>query len=371
MRFPALILKNLLRRKTRSAFAILGISIGIATIIALGAVTDGLKFSMQQILKTGKADFCIAEKGAADLMFSTINEGKIGEIEKVEGVRRATGVLFIVSQVGDRPYFMVFGVKSQDLPIVGAEITDGLAFSEQSEDEIILGKVASKEMNRIIGDELDLGENKFQIIGIFETGSALHDSGSMLSLGVLQKMQKKEGQLTMIYVELEEDVDIERVCQQIEENHPDLVTIKSVAEFSKVDKGLEILDEVSLIVSFLAIMIGGIGVMNTMMMSVYERTREIGVLRAVGWKRRRVLSIILGESILLCLFAILFGSLMGVLGVKLLVLHPMVRGLLEPMYTWSIFARALLVALLVGLVGALYPAYKASKLPPSEALRYE
>jgi len=67
MQFPALIFKNLMRRKTRSAFAILGISIGIATIIALGAVTDGLKFSMDQVLKTGKADFLIAEKGAADL----------------------------------------------------------------------------------------------------------------------------------------------------------------------------------------------------------------------------------------------------------------------------------------------------------------
>lgn len=371
MRFPALILKNLVRRKTRSAFAILGISIGIATIIGLGAVTDGLKSSMDQLLRTGRADFLLAEKGTVDLMLGTIDEGKIGEIEKMEGIRKAIGVLFAFYQFGDKPFFSVFGVKSEDLPLVGAEITEGVVFNEGSGDEIILGKVASKEVNKRIGDELDFGQNKFRIIGVFEVGSPWLDSGSMLSLEVLQKMQKKEGQVTMIYVELEEDVDIERMCQQIEENHSDLVTIKSVAEFSKVDKGLEIVDEVTLIVSFLAVIIGGIGVMNTMIMSVYERTREIGVLRAVGWKRRRVLSIILGESILLCLFAILFGSLMGVLGVKLLVLHPMVRGLLEPIYTWSIFARALFVALLVGLVGGLYPAYKASKLPPSEALRYE
>jgi putative ABC transport system permease protein len=371
MRFPTLIFKNLLRRKTRSAFAVLGISIGIATIIALGAVTDGLKLSMDQVLKTGEADFLIAEKGAADLMFSTIDREKIVEIEKVEGVRRVTGVLFTVYAVSDKPYFIVFGVRSQDLPLVGAEITEGTVFSEESENEIILGKVASKEMNRSIGDELSLDENKFQIIGIFETGSPMQDGGSMLSLGVLQKMQKKEEQLTMIYVDLEENVDIESVCQQIEENHQSLVTIKSVAEFSKVDKGLEIVDEVSLIVSFLAILIGGIGVMNTIMMSVYERTREIGVLRALGWKRMRILGIILGESILLCLFAILFGSLIGVFGVELLMLHPMIRGYLQPLYTWSVFARALLVALLVGLLGGLYPAYRASKLPPSEALRYE
>ena len=371
MRFPALILKNLLRRKTRSSFTVLGISIGIATIIALGAIANGLKFSMEGMLRTGKADFSIAEKGVADLQFSRIDEEKIGEIEEVDGVRRAAGVLMSFSPVGDIPYFIVFGVLSEDLPIVGVEIIDGEALAEENEGAVIIGRLASKEMNKVVGDKLGLGGKEFQIKGIFETGSHYYDRGAILSLRVLQEMQGKEGQVMMIYVELEEGADIEDVCRQIEENHPNLVTIKSTAEFSKVDKGLEIVDAATWVVSLLATIIGGIGVMNTMMMSVFERTREIGVLRALGWKRRRILSIILGESILLCLLGIPFGGLMGVSGVKLLTLHPLVKGLLEPKYTLGIFARALFVALLVGLVGGLYPAYRASKLSPSEALRYE
>jgi len=134
---------------------------------------------------------------------------------------------------------------------------------------------------------------------------------------------------------------------------------------------LEIMDAASLAVSFLAILIGGVGVTNTMMMSIYERTREIGVLRAVGWRRKRILSMILGESILLCVFSVLIGSLFGVVGVKLLTIQPLIRGIIEPMYTMDTFGRAFVVAFAVGLIGGLYPAYRASKLSPSEALRYE
>ncbi|MFQ6074846.1 MAG: ABC transporter permease [Candidatus Bathyarchaeia archaeon] len=371
MRFPALIFKNLFRRKTRSSLAILGISIGIATIIALGAVANGFRFSTERMLRTGKADFCVTERGVADLAFSKVDEEKLGEIERMAGVKKATGITISIHPVDDIPIFVVFGVRSEDLPIVGVEIIEGEAFAEESEDEIILGRVASKEMNKGIGDELGLGEREFQVTGIFETGSPFHDRGATLSLKVFQKMQRLEGQVMMIYVELERGADIEKICQQIEDNHPDLVTIKSVAEFSKVDKGLEAVDAAAWIVSLLAIIIGGIGVMNTMTMAVFERTREIGILRALGWKRRRILSMILGESILLCLLAVLFGSLVGVLGVKLLTLHPMVKGFLEPIYTLDVFTRALFMALLVGLVGGLYPAYRASKLSPSEAIRYE
>ena len=127
----------------------------------------------------------------------------------------------------------------------------------------------------------------------------------------------------------------------------------------------------SLAVSVLAILIGGIGVTNTMMMSIFERTREIGVLRAVGWKKRRVITMILGESITLCIFSVLIGSLLGIIGARLLMLEPTIGAILEPMFTLETFIRAFLVAFTVGLVGGFYPAYRASKLLPSEALRYE
>jgi len=369
MRFASLIFKNILRRKTRSAFTVLGIAIGIATIIALGAVMSGVTAGMEGMLKTGKADFSVAQSGISDLSFGKIDENRTSEIELIEGVEKTAGVLLGIFPIEDHPYVPVWGVRKEDLQMLGVDIVNGSSLSQ--EHDLIIGEVLSKEIHKSVGDKLTFKQEEFNITGVFETGSVYQDRGLAFSLKKLQEMEKKEGYVTLVYVDLKEGANVGEICRQIEETFPDLVTIKSVAELSKVDKGLEIMDAASMAVSFLAILIGGIGVTNTMMMSIYERTREIGILRALGWKKKRILSMILGESILLCVFSVIIGSLLGVLGVRLLVLQPMIRGIIEPLYTLHTFMRAFAVAFAVGLVGGLYPAYRASKLSPSDALRYE
>ena len=107
-------------------------------------------------------------------------------------------------------------------------------------------------------------------------------------------------------------------------------------------------------------------------MTVYERTREIGVLKAVGWKDRRILGMILGESIVLTLIAFVVGTVIAIVGVEvLLTLVPSVGGIIKPSFAIDIFLRAFAVAFIVGVIGGLYPAYRASRLSPTEALRYE
>ena len=124
-------------------------------------------------------------------------------------------------------------------------------------------------------------------------------------------------------------------------------------------------------ISLLAILVGGVGVLNTMLMAVYERTREIGVLRALGWRSRSILSLILKE-------ALIIGILGGVAGIGIAYCLAYALGSLStigeayaPLFTLTIFFRAITVALLLGLIGGLYPAYRATRLQPVEALRYE
>ncbi|WP_340222464.1 MULTISPECIES: ABC transporter permease [Methanothermobacter] len=105
-------------------------------------------------------------------------------------------------------------------------------------------------------------------------------------------------------------------------------------------------------------------------MSVFERTREIGVLKAVGWKDRRILAMILGESVVITVIAAIAGSVLGVAAIQVL-LELGMKGFIEPVYTPEIFIRAFGVAFSVGILGGLYPAYRASRLAPTEALRYE
>ena len=123
-------------------------------------------------------------------------------------------------------------------------------------------------------------------------------------------------------------------------------------------------------IALMALIVGGLGMTNTMVMSVIERTREIGVLRA-GWRKRRVLGMIVRESVALSLLGGIAGTLAGVILGFALNLHPMMQGFFRMEYSVGLFAQAFGVALVLGIIGGVYPAWRASNLQPVEALRYE
>lgn len=370
MSFVSLIFKNPFRNKTRSALAIIGIAIGIATIVALGIVTDGLKASTENTLKSGGSDFTITEANSPGLGSSNINEERVLDIEKIKGIKDVVGVL-ITNRAVDGQLFMVMGIGRDDIGVGQINIIEGNAFSEDK-DEIIIGKTAAQNLDKKIGDSVKIFGKDFQITGIFETGSVWEDGGSFVSLNRLQELSDNDNKVSMIFVKLENSADIDTVTKNIENAYTDeLTTVKSVEDFNKVNKGLNTIDTASWAISLLAILIGGIGVINTMVMSVYERTREIGVLKAVGWKNRRILGMILGESVVLTVIAALIGIVMGIIAVELILTHPSMGGYIKPVYSPELFLKAVGIALFVGIVGGLYPAFRAARLKPTEALRYE
>jgi putative ABC transport system permease protein len=123
--------------------------------------------------------------------------------------------------------------------------------------------------------------------------------------------------------------------------------------------------------SAVAVVIGAVGMLNTMVMSVFERTREIGILRAIGWRRSRVVRMILMESILLSIGGGVIGTVSAVLLIRFLSSTPSVSGLISGNIPWTVMGQGFLIALLVGLIGAAYPAYRGAQLLPTEAIRHE
>jgi putative ABC transport system permease protein len=124
-------------------------------------------------------------------------------------------------------------------------------------------------------------------------------------------------------------------------------------------------------VSAIAILVGVIGMLNTMVMSVMERTQEIGILRAVGWPRWRVIRMVLGEAVILALAAAAFGTLAAMAGTHLMAMSPKVRGFIQPGISLAVVAQGTAITLLIGLVGGLYPAFRAAQLLPTEAIRHD
>lgn len=366
MSFAGIVLKNPFRNRARLILSVLGIAVGIATIVALGMVTEGLKENLEEQLKSGEADFMVMKNTTSGSY--TIKESYVAKIENMNGITQAAGVYTGSGMVNGKQMALV-GMDSQDLGMVGVKITQGSSYVD-NENEIIIGKLVAEKLKKNVGDEVTLAGKKYKIKGIFETGNMEIDDCIILSLEKVQEIAGDEGKVHFIYVKIDNNADLKTVAQSVEKAYPtELTTISSLEDFQRANDGLNTIDTAAMAISLLAIVIGGIGIINTMMMSVFERTREIGVLKAMGWKNRRVLGMILGESIVLTALAGIVGILLGVIGINIIIKMAGLSLLL--VFTPSIAFKAMIIAIVVGLIGGVYPAIRASRLQPTEALRYE
>ena len=382
MSFLSLVVKNPFRNKTRSALAITGIAIGIIVIVALGMVTGGLKDSTQSTLKAGSAEVTVVQAGSNGMGSSgSLNESYVTSLLNVSGVKNTAGTLTASntstssssSQSMGPGGLTITGIDSNKLSLEGIDSVNGTIFTNTSTDQVIMGKTEAESLNKSVGDTVNLLGQNFTITGIFETGNFMTDNGILMPLSTLQNLTSNDGKVSNILVKVTDNANVTAVSNSITSAYPnELSTTTAASSADRINQGLSFIDTASWAISLLAIFIGAVGVINTMVMTVYERTREIGVLKAVGWKDSRILGMILGESIVLTLLAFVIGSVIAVVGVEvLLTLVPSVGNAITPSFSIYIFLRAFAVALVVGVIGGLYPAYRASRLSPTEALRYE
>ncbi len=369
MTFLSLVLKNLLRQRVRTLLTVVGITVGIATVVALGAVTAGMKGTADDFITAGGAQFIVAQKGAADLSFSRLDATVLPRVAAVAGVGAVSGVQLEILKVGSNPFFFLGGVEPSMLRSQGLDLTRGRL--PRAGDEVVLGVGAAADLGAGVGSTVTLGRTPLTVVGVYDSQVVWQRGGGFAPLDTVQRMVDRPGIVTLAYVTVEQGVDPDTVAAEVRRRVPEVVTISGAEEYGQVDQGFTLVDGASTAISVLAILIGGIGVMNTMVMAIFERTREIGVLRAVGWPAGRVLRMVLSESLVLCLAAAVLGALVGVALVQLVVQIPSVSGLVLPAYPPGVFLRALVVALAVGLLGAVYPAARATRLTPMEALRYE
>ncbi|MBR3213763.1 MAG: ABC transporter permease [Methanosphaera sp.] len=376
MNYFKLILKNPFRNKTRSLLAIIGIAIGIATIVALGLITASLENSTETTLKDGSAEITATKIGSSLASSSgNLNESYVEELSKIDGVEKTAGMLesnvIDTSKNSDsRRYgFSLYGAKKDDLSIVGISNVNGSIFNED-ENELIVGKNLADEENYTIGDKIDVYGNEFKITGIYETGSIFYDSAMYTSLSKLQNLTDNEDKISSISIKIKKDANLTTVNDKIKNEYNDTLNTITTEEMAQtIDDTLDMINSATTAIEALAIIIGGLGVINTMMMTVFERTREIGVLKSVGWTKKRILAMIMGESIVLTIISGIIGSILGVLAV--FILFKVNGDNMTLIFNINIFIKAFIVALSVGIIGGLYPAIKASRLSPTEALRYE
>ena len=371
MSFSSLVFRNLFRQRTRTALTVVGIGVGITIVVALGAMTGGLRETVGGWLRIGGADFVVARKGSADFSFSTVSAKEWRQLDAMDGIERTTGALIRVTRHGGNPYFILIGVRPEDLAEEPPELVAGRLPRVGSTHELILGSRAAASDDAAPGSTMTIDEERFRVVGVYRSEDVMTDSGAYAPLRTVRAIARTPGVVTGVWVEAEPGADAAAVASAVERRFPTLVTVSGVDEFGKVDQGIALMDALDLAVTVLAVGLGAIAVMNTMIMAVFERTREFGILRAVGWRGSRIMRLVVTEAVFLCLVAAVVGIVFGVLATRGVMQIEAVQGLLDPRYSVDVFVRAVLIGAGVGLAGALYPAYRALRLSPMEALRHE
>jgi ABC-type antimicrobial peptide transport system permease subunit len=359
--------RSLWRRRTRTALTLLSIGVSIAAVIVLGGLAEGMLGAFMVMMTDSQTDL-FAAQADVDMDFSAIDERVGARIAARSDVDAVSGMFWTGASTDEMPMLIVYGYHPREFAIRRYRIIEGQPLEGRR--QILVGRMAAENMGVEVGDTFRLLESNFRVVGIYETGQAFEDAGVIIGLREAQSITGKSRQVQFYLISLRDPEQVETVKAELEANFPD-IDFSLTSELGETTSDFRVLQAMADQISFLAVFIGAVGMLNTMLMSVLERTREIGVLRSLGWRRRRVLGMILQESLVL-------GAVGGICGIPLgLGLGGLIGsagiwgGAIEPIYTSQTFVHAIVVAAVAGVIGGLYPAWRATRMRPVEALRYE
>jgi ABC-type antimicrobial peptide transport system permease subunit len=367
--FGGMAVQSLWQRTGRTLLTLSAIVITVGSIMALEGIVRGMASAMVQVVTGSGAEIMVRERDTVASALSSMDEriaSRVAVLPAVKNVSRMVLTAITLPEAGGM--FMLQGYSLSEAAIYRFPVVDGEPLSANR--QILLGRAMATALNKGVGDTIELSGKRLHIVGIFETGVSWEEMGGVVTLRDAQTIIGKPRQITMLAVEVADlgqaTTLVERINQEFPEVRADLT-----GEFVTQLPDMQYTNLVMGGISMLAIFVGGLAVLNTMLMSVVERTREIGVLRALGWHRGRILRLILGEAILLGLLGGGLGVGFALLVTGLLQQLPGLGQALTPIWAWDVFLRAIAVALLLGGLGGVYPAYRATLLQPVEALRYE
>jgi ABC-type antimicrobial peptide transport system permease subunit len=361
--------RNLWRRRGRTLLSASGIGIGVGTLVMLGGLTKGMIEELNSLAGSGaQGSITLMQAKVADLEFSTLDELMVSQINAMPGVKSVSPMLIGFVSTPEMPMFILAGVDPNSAAMSHYKLVAGRYI--QRPNEIVIGKTAAKNFKLDLGDTMTLYNNRYKIVGIVQSGVAMEDGAGVLALREAQRLLNRPRSVSMIFVDVKAATGADALRAAIAKRFPD-VQASLGSEFAQDSDQMAQFAAMSNAISLLALLVAGIVVANTMFMSIYERTREIGTLRALGWSSFRILRQVIEESLLLCLVAGLLGAVLGVAGFWAITQAPGVAAFITMAWDVPATVRAILLALLVGLLAGLYPAWRASRLRPVEALRYE
>ncbi|HET6882239.1 MAG TPA: ABC transporter permease [Pirellulales bacterium] len=363
------------RRPVRSGLTASGVAIAVAAVVMLVGISRGFEKELLKVYEQHGADLVVFRAGVAQRLSSSLDVSlgeKIATLPNVETV--LPGLMDVVSfEKEDLIGVTINGWPAGSSYFEQMKLVDGRRIAAHDGQVVMLGNMLAKTLNKKVGDDLEVIEGQtFKVVGIYQSFNVFENGSLIMDLDQLQKLLGREGDATffMVTARNKNKAAMETLRDEMKRLAPGIEAM-SGRDYADTAVELRLAHSSAWLTSAVALLVGAIGTLNTMVMSVFERVREIGLLRAVGWRRSRVMRMILGESLLLSLTGAALGTTVAVAGTRVLSRLPSYARIVGGDVDAAVVLQGVGIAVLVGLFGGLYPAWRAARLMPTEALRQE
>lgn len=372
--------RGLTRRRVRTFLTALGITVAVASMVIFLSLGEGIRKVFSQELGGIGPDIQVSLTGLNQgmSMHPDVPESTVQDIKNLPadlGIVNVTPVIMAVRGSFDPGASVILyglsGAQGINAAFPSAKVAQGRLLQAQDDQAgaAVAGAKAAENQHLKIGSTLRLNRrNSIKVVGILAADSGLVDNFIFVPLGTLQKSEGAEGRVSLIAVKLKEPTRAKEVAKVISEKLD--VEAQTQSDFlSFMERALRISDAVRFGISLIALIVGGLAVANTVMMGVYERTREFGTLRAIGARPGFVQSLVLSESLLLSLVGGIGGLIFGLIGIFFVNLYTQqLAGIDAAALTPRLTLLALGISLLLGLLSGILPARSASRLSITDAL---
>jgi putative ABC transport system permease protein len=381
-----LILKNTTQRKLRTGLTIFGIALGIFAVIVMGGMSEHFNITFDKSISLTADKIRVLPEGG--FFGASLNESKAREVKRVPGVLDAYGLLQASLDPESLGFFggdVIIGIQpeKQDSLMRDTKLTSGRLLVSGDGYRAVLGSSVAREFNLKVGDDINIKskrvlrtqsithERNFTVVGIMEYTGSFFDNGVMVPLNRAQKFYDLGDTVSFILAVPDPKTDPDDLAKRIELNVEKVKTFSPTELKKQIEQSLVIFSLITVSAAVLAAIIGGLSVMNTMLMSVSERTKEFGLMKALGAETRDILFLTMGEAAIMGILGGIFGIIGG--GALVYYLNDFLasRGTVLFTITPRLLVIAMVFATLLGVISGTYPAYRAAKMSPMEALRYE
>ncbi len=370
MNLATLALRNLQRRPLRAAIVTLSVGLAVGSALALVALSNSIERSTIEGVDEHGADMTIVQRDASDLFSGVLAEENGKAVAKLKGVEAIAGDLVMFAPVEHDRQKLIFGWPNDSFSWATMPMRAGRVPTLDESHVAVIGAGAAEQLHKGVGDDIDVMDERFRVIGVADYASALNRSTIFLPLRDLQEASFRPGQVTGFHLKLEPGLgegEVETLKAEIA--GMGRMYAAPTDQLMRNDRYLAVLKAISRSVSWIALTMGALSVLNALLMAIQERTREIGIMMAIGWSRLDTMASIVLEGALVGACGCALGVAFGYAASFLFSSVPMIGDYISFHPTVSMLAPTLVASVALCILGSFYPAWRATSLSPSEALR--